>query len=151
MSNQYQLIDRIIDWIVDEGNNKDQIMDLIKANSPSETTYEEIYSLMEEAFDRLFKIYEQQTKQIEVIHQHIANYEKIYAYFEKIKNAAGTNKAMQAKERLLNLLKEGNKMTFRKTETVIHTTSGTIEYDPSKLTSEEQEELKQLLQKATIY
>ena len=80
----------------------------------------------------------------------LMDYEHIYAYFKSIKHASGMNKALQAKEKLLNILKEGNKLTIKKSETLIHAPSRSVEYDSSKLTPKEFDRLNYLLQKSSV-
>jgi len=148
-NNNQKFINQIISWICEEGKNKAQVKNLIIANSPTSINEQQAYELLQQAIDKLTQDYTEENDPIKIINQHIAWYEHIYAYFRSKKHASGALKAMQAKERLLNILKEGNKMTFKKSETTIHTTSGVIEYDESRLNDSERDRLRYLLAKAS--
>lgn len=146
MSRQ-ELIVKVAFCIDEEDMNYAQIVDLIVSNSPSNVTEADVEDVIYKAFEIVYEKYKDQFDPISIIYQHIEWYEKIYSYFQSIKHAAGMNKALQAKERLLNILKEGNKLSFKKSEIVVHKPSDSIPLDMSKLTPKEQVELQDLLNK----
>lgn len=133
---QQNIVDRIMYWICDDGKNKAQTKALIKAELP-DATDDEIADLIQQAFTQLAEIHSQQNDPVQIIRQHIEWYEQIYDYFHSINHAAGKNKALQAKERLLGILKEGNRVTLKKSETVVNRTYDDVQYDFNRLTPEE--------------
>jgi hypothetical protein len=147
------LLGKIIDWICDDGFNRAEVKKLIIENAPSPITEEGAYELIQEAFNTLAEIHNAQNDPVEIFNQHIQWYEHIYAYFQSIDHAAGMNKSMQAKERLLNILKEKNKMVYRKSETIIHSNgfSRNEKYNTDKLTTAKKDRLNYLIQKGTLY
>jgi hypothetical protein len=141
------LINNIINHICDDGWNREKILQVMANNSEFELTEEKVNELTDVALERLKALYSSPDYIEQTYRQHIAMYEHIYAYFKKIGHAQGANKALQAKEKLMKILNEGNKVTLKKSETIIHQSSEP-DYDFSKLTPEEQEELRQLMNKA---
>jgi hypothetical protein len=141
------LIDNIIVWLCDEEMKKPQVKALLAQYRPS-ITDDESEALIDQAFENLATIHNEQYSPQEVIKDHVAKYERIYDFFNSIGHASGTNKAMQAKERLLGLLKENNMLSLTRKETVINMDQP--EYDTSQLTPSEQVRFKELLSKCTI-
>lgn len=142
------LIDQIIIWIFDEAKSKADTMRLIQETAP-QLTEDDAAELMVLAFEKVGEIQSHENTPVETIKLHITYYERIYTYFKSIDHAVGMNKALQAKEKLLNILKDSSKVVLQKTETVIREYSPTVEYDLSKLTPQEQERLKYLVEKAS--
>jgi hypothetical protein len=141
------LVDNIIVWLCDQEMKKPQIKALLAQNRPS-ITHDESEALIDQAFENLAAIHNEHYSPQEVINDHVGKYERIYDFFSSIGHASGTNKAMQAKERLLGLLKENNMLSLTKTETVINVDQP--EYNTSQLTPVEQVRFKELLSKCTI-
>lgn len=81
-----------------------------------------------------------------IVRNHIANYEKIYAYFESIRNTRGMLKALYSKEKMLGLFRE-TKIDVKK-QTHINI-SQNDNYDTSKLSIEDKKKFEYLLGKAT--
>jgi hypothetical protein len=80
-----------------------------------------------------------------VIHQHIAYYEKLYEWFNDMKNYTGIRRALQAKERLLGLHSQTNTLTINQ-ENIFQTQRVD---DFSQLSKIEQKRLKELIKKCT--
>lgn len=144
------MIHDIILWVLEEDKSYEVVVKRIKAYLP-EATDNDVEELIKEAFERIYDIHHQQNSPQEIIKQHIEIYEKIYAYFKSINHAAGCNKALQAKERLLEILKTSNKVVLQKIEKrIIHAQHSSNEYDLNKLTPAEQSRMQELLGKMSI-
>jgi hypothetical protein len=141
------LIDNIIVWLCDQELKKPQIKALLAQYRPS-IADDESEALIDQAFENLATIHNEQYSPQEVINDHVAKYEQIFDFFNSIGHASGSNKAMQAKERLLGLLKENNMLSLTKRETVINIDQP--EYDTNQLTPVEQDRFKELLSKCTL-
>jgi hypothetical protein len=143
------LIQRIINHICDDGWNRENILQLMANNPQFDLTEERVNELVDIALERLNALYYTPECIEQTFKQHITWYEHAYAYFKRINHAQGANKALQAKERLMKIISEGNKVLIKKSETIIHQSSEP-EYDLSKLTAEEKEEFKKLMNKASV-
>jgi len=138
---QDQLIDQAVQWIISGIGKEDVKKKLMETDT--KLTYDEADDVIQIAMKEL----EEATTQDHstVIANHVKYYELIYEYMKKVGSTSGMNKALRAKERLLNVLKDKNRWVINnKKNTIIEQV---VEYDESKLTPEELKDYKELLEK----
>ena len=111
---QEQLIDDIQEWIisgVSRGDVRKKLMDDQKINQ------QDADLLIEESMTRIAENVLQDPKV--VIADHIKKYEEIFAYFKKVGYVQGMNKALKAKEKLLGILKNQNKLVVNNSKNIV--------------------------------
>lgn len=144
---EQEVITRIINLICDEAMGREKLVQLFLSEGWGGNE-ESINGLIDKAIDQLNIKYSSPEYRKSVIEDHIKRYEQIYAFLKEVGYTPGANKALQAKERLLDLLKEGNKITMRNSEITIGGGEAIPKYDWSKLTKTEQVRLQFLIEKA---
>jgi|GEM_PF-5672534 len=144
------LISRIIVWILDDEVNKVDLRERIIAFCNIDLSENDITHFIFEAFDRINEQCKEQNDYESVVRLHLILYEEIYRYFKSINYAPGCNKVLERKERLLNLFKDGNRFSFKKRQLIVHDSTPKVEYDMTKLTPYERNELDELLKSITI-
>lgn len=132
------------------------IKELIVTGSPKSIICESIrnvYSIDEQLFNKCYiqsvehlqKSMVESQFLVDVIHQHVIDYEKIYSFFDDINFLSGKMKALHQKERLLGFHKENNVLEFNQNNTT--TIEVDMNYDFSKLDQSERERVEVLLDK----
>ncbi|MBZ5859445.1 hypothetical protein [Flavihumibacter profundi] len=144
---EQEIITRITNLICDEAMGRDKIIQVF-LNEGWECQEESINELIDSAIDKLNLLYSTPEYRRSVMEDHISKYELIYAYLREAGYTPGSNKALQAKERLMDVLKEGNKVTVRNSEITITETGVSHKYDLTKLTEVERARLQFLMEKA---
>ncbi|HWI93246.1 MAG TPA: hypothetical protein VNT20_18335 [Flavisolibacter sp.] len=146
------LLRQVIYWITDEALNREQVRKLIATNAPAALTESEINNIINQSLQQLSEeFYSQYSDPIKVINQHVEWYEHIYSYFNSINNAAGCTKALQAKEKLLRLLKDKNTIILSKKQIrITEEKRDQAVLDLDRLTPDEQNRFNYLYQKIKV-
>ena len=147
--NHERLRERVMLYIIEDDMSKGQVQKLLKEKYP-ELNAEQRSELIADVFTSLAAVQEEMNNPAKIIQDHIGRYEMIYKYFKEIGHAQGANKALWAKERLLNIIKDNNKVTLKKSTTVVSPADPFVDYDLTKLSPEEKEELEVLLKIITV-
>ncbi|MBC7948982.1 MAG: hypothetical protein H7Y42_13945 [Chitinophagaceae bacterium] len=82
----------------------------------------------------------------DIISNHILIYEEIFFYARSIGDAGLADKALKAKERLIGLTNQSRVMINKKTNITVH---APVQYDWTRLSSEEYQRMQELTAKAT--
>jgi hypothetical protein len=146
------LLSQVIYWITDEALNREQVRKLIVTNTPAALTEREINNIINQSVQQLSEEFNNQySDPIKVINQHVEWYEHIYSYFNSINNATGCTKALQAKEKLLRLLKDKNTITLSKKQIrITEEKRDQVVLDLDRLTPDEQNRFNYLYQKIKV-
>lgn len=141
------IINNILMWMCEESLNKTKVKSNI-LSCYSGISEEQASELITEALERV-GIKHNLLDLFEIVRTHTEIYETIYQYYKDIGYASGINKVLRAKEDLLQLHNDGNKLILRKKDISINKRAEPIEYDLGKLTPAERDELEYLIQLAS--
>lgn len=140
-----ELINKTIEWKC-QGLTSSEIVENIILHAPLKITVSHAYRLLNLTEDRIHEFSKHDA--LTIISVHVGHYEKMYRYFNSIGHVKGMNAAMKAKERLLGLHRDANKVVINQTTTTTTTTvNEPPPYDFTKLNDKEKSRLDELLNK----
>lgn len=135
-----ELYQKVIEWSF-AGISRAEIKQMVITSSPAKINENDAIKIIGHAMLRVSEISRQEASV--VIANHVETYEKIYKWFESVDCASGVNKALQAKERLLGLLKKKLTINNKKSTVILRE----VKYDTSKLSLTEKKRMEQLINK----